>query len=109
MIAQQQTASQVKKGLRKLINPEKAAFLPYFFKTGQGEYGEGDVFLGVIVPNQRRVAKSFKQLPIPELTKLLHSPVHEERLTDIFILVGQFQKASNDPQLQEQLCQYYLI
>lgn len=88
------TANQVKKDLQKYINKEKAAFFPRFFKTGKGEYGEGDRFIGVIVPNQRKVAKAiYKDISLREVKKLLSSPIHEHRLTASFILVYKFAKA----------------
>jgi 3-methyladenine DNA glycosylase AlkD len=86
------TAKDVSQALRGLVNPEKAAFLPRFFKTGPGEYAEGDKFLGVVVPDQRRIAREFKDLPLDECRKLLESQWHEERLTVLFILVGQFKR-----------------
>ena len=89
-------AKDVVDALRKKANPEKAAFFPRFFRTGPGEYGEGDKFLGVVVPNQRAIAKQFKMLPLNEIEKLLNSPLHECRLTSLFILVGQFEKAKSD-------------
>ena len=89
------TATQVKKRLKQFINPQKAAFFPRFFKTGKGEYGEGDKFLGVTVPHQRIVAKQFKALDIKEVEKLLYDPIHECRLTAILILVMQFEKGND--------------
>ncbi len=86
------TAFMLKKDLLLLADPEKAKLLLRFFKTGKGEYGEGDQFIGVTVPNQRRVAKEYKDLPLSEILKLLNSPIHEHRLTALFILVHQYQK-----------------
>ncbi len=86
-------AADAKEALKVHINPEKAAFFPHFFKTGKGEYGEGDQFIGVTVPNQRKVAKSFRAMPETELIKLVKDPVHEYRLTGLLILVLQYQRA----------------
>lgn len=83
----------LKKQLRTAANPEKAVFFPRYFKAGPGEYAEGDQFLGVTVPQQRIIAKQFKDLPLTEVEQLIMSPWHEERLTGVFILVGQYQKA----------------
>lgn len=92
--------------LKSLINPEKAAFLPKFFKTGPGQYGEGDQFIGVVVPNQRKIAKKYKNLPLAEIQKLIISPIHEHRLTSLFILVHQFQKG--DGNKQKEIYEFYL-
>lgn len=86
------TKAKVKAALKQFINPEKAAFYPRFFKAGKGEYAEGDVFLGVTVPHQRKIARQFKDLPFAEIEKLLEDRHHECRLTALLILVEQFQR-----------------
>lgn len=86
----------VEAALRASANPTKAAFFPKFFRAGPGEYGEGDRFLGVVVPQQRKVAKACRALPLGEVTKLLQSEFHECRLTALFILCLQFEKAKSD-------------
>ncbi len=88
--------NQLKKDLKKLANPEKAKILQRFFKTGKGEYGEGDVFLGVTVPEQRKTAKKYSELPLKEIGKLLLSKIHEHRLTALLILVIKYNKADDD-------------
>lgn len=89
-------SDQIWNDLQKRAIPEKALFLPGFFKTGKGQYGEGDLFLGVTVPDQRRIAKEYwKAVAMDELDKLIQSPYHEVRLTSIFMLVSKFQKAKN--------------
>ncbi len=88
------TAAAVKRALQQLASPEKAKSSAWFFKTGPGEYGEGDRFIGVTVPEQRKVAKRFRELPLAEVEKLLQSPIHEHRLTALFILVEQYQRVS---------------
>lgn len=98
--------NSLKNELRSYINPEKAAFFPRFFKTGPGQYGEGDMFLGVTVPDQRVVAKKFKDLPLGDLQKLLNSEWHEERLTALLIMVSQFKKG-NEPE-RKLLYEFYL-
>lgn len=100
------TAAAVKRELKKFINKEKAAFYPSFFKTGKGEYGEGDKFLGVVVPDQRKIANRFKSLPTTEIKKLLNDPYHECRLTALFILVKQFEKA--DAKERRSICDFYV-
>lgn len=98
--------AELKQELRKSVNPEKAAFFPRFFKTGPGEYGEGDQFLGITVPDQRLVAKKFKELSLGDLEALLQSTWHEERLTALLIMVYQFKKA--DSVKQKDLYEFYL-
>jgi 3-methyladenine DNA glycosylase AlkD len=92
------TAAAVRAALKKSASPERAAVSQTFFKTGKGQYGEGDVFMGVTVPNQRIVARLFTQLPANELLKLLHSKIHEERLTALLILVRQYERSSTEQQ-----------
>ena len=87
------TAEALEAALVGLRDPEKAHYYPRFFRTGRGEYGEGDCFVGVVVPNRRKVARRFCALGLSELAKLLHSPMHGHRLTALFILVDQFQRA----------------
>ena len=80
--------------LRRHAHPEKAKILQQFFKTGKGEYGEGDVFLGLTVPQVRAIALQFKILALSDIKQLLKSTIHEERLIALFILVHQFQKGN---------------
>ena len=87
--------NQIKSDLSQLSNPEKARNLSRFFKTGKGQYGEGDVFLGIPVPEQRKVAKRYLDLPLNDLQELLSSEIHEHRLTALLILVFKYGKADN--------------
>jgi len=84
--------TDVIKELNKLADKKKAKLLARFFKTGKGQYGYGDVFIGVTVPKQREVVKKFSDLPISESQKLLKSKIHEHRLTALLILVKQFEE-----------------
>lgn len=86
------TLTQFRKELKKKANPKKAKFLQGFFKTGPGEYAEGDVLLGITVPESRKLAKQFKDLPLRDVKKMLESKFHEERLIALLLLVHRFQK-----------------
>lgn len=88
--------SDIRKALEKVADPTKAAFFPRFFKAGKGEYAEGDRFLGVTVPQQRSIAKQFRETPLKTIEEMLADPMHEMRLTALLILDLQFQKASAD-------------
>src|SRR5438105_15789826 len=80
-------ATEARKKLGSLASPEVAASSARFFKTGPGQYGEGDTFIGVRVPALRKLAREFRDLPLAEIETLLHSPVHEERLLALLVLV----------------------
>jgi len=96
--------------LRKFASTEKAKNLARFFKTGPGQYGEGDQFIGVTVPQSRTVAKKYKDLPFEEIRTLLHSLIHEERLVALLILIEQFKVADqrNDEKTREKIYRFYL-
>jgi 3-methyladenine DNA glycosylase AlkD len=84
------TAKDVSREMEQLGDPEIATFSQRFFKTGPGQYGEGDVFRGIRVPVLRRVAKDHKLLALPETLKLLHSPYHEDRIVALLILIHHY-------------------
>lgn len=98
----------VSKALKDLGSPERAKASARFFKTAPGQYGHGDKFIGVTVPEQRQVARQFRDLPLAETLALLQSPIHEERLTALIILVGQFARAKQDPARREAIVKAYL-
>ncbi|MDR2848222.1 MAG: DNA alkylation repair protein [Bacteroidales bacterium] len=79
--------------LFSVANPEKATFLQGFFKTGKGQYAEGDVMLGIVVPLTRDIVKKSPELPLAEIQILLDSEYHEARLAGLLFLVKQFKKA----------------
>lgn len=97
---------QLKKEVRHLADSKRAKILQRFFKTGKGEYGEGDIFLGLTVPQARKIAMQFKHLSMGDVTKLLESKIHEERLIALFILVDRFNRANE--QEKELIYTYYL-
>jgi 3-methyladenine DNA glycosylase AlkD len=82
----------IQKRLRKLANEKHAAVSQRFFKTGPGEYGEGDVFIGIRVPVLRKLAGEYSDLPLEVTTTLLRSRIHEERLLALLLLVRSFSK-----------------
>jgi 3-methyladenine DNA glycosylase AlkD len=88
-------AATVQHRLRSLGCLEHAVILARFFKTGPGQYGEGDRFIGVKVPAIRKVAKEFNALPLLQVERLLHSEIHEERLLALVILVSQFARGDD--------------
>ncbi len=96
------TAEDFEVALAKYGSDSDAVFLQRFFKTGPGEYGEGDLFIGAKVPDTRKVCREFKNLPLLEIQKLLNSPFHEHRLGAVILLVNQFK--SN----QKEIYDFYL-
>lgn len=98
--------SDIRKDIRKHTNPIRAQHSQGFFKTNKGEYGEGDIFLGLTVPEQRTIARTYRDLTEDEILDLLHSSFHEERLIALFILVDQFQRG--DTVRQKHLYELYL-
>lgn len=85
-------AGDVRNKLNALASPAAAIAATRFFKTGPGEYGEGDTFIGVNVPTLRTLSRTFRALPLDEILSLLHSPIHEERQLALMILVLQVSK-----------------
>jgi 3-methyladenine DNA glycosylase AlkD len=92
--------------LKKARNKKTAETLSWFFKTGKGEYGEGDKFLGIKVPQIREIAKANKDLGMPEIKEALQSKYHEERLCALFILVDKYTKGNDET--REQIYRFYL-
>jgi 3-methyladenine DNA glycosylase AlkD len=86
--------SKLKKEIQSLANPQKAKLLQKFFKTGKGEYGEGDIFLGLIVPQQREIVKRYSEIHLSEVQELLNSKYHEYRLIALLILVSRYKKSN---------------
>ena len=92
---------EVMNTLNELGNPVIAAHSQRYFKTGPGEYGEGDVFIGIRVPVTRTVVRQFKDLSTPEIVELAQSPIHEHRLCAVLILTSQFKRAKTVQQRAE--------
>lgn len=100
------TAKDIQKELENVFSPEKRDFFPHFFKTGKGQYGEGDKFIGVVVPDIRKIAKANKTLPFDEVTILLNNEYHECRMCALFILIEQYKKAKEED--RKLLVDFYL-
>lgn len=101
-----QTATEYITALRQLADPERAKHSARFFKTGVGEYGEGDKFLGVTVPQNRRLVRQCDRMPMVEVEKLMQSRWHEVRLGACLILVRQYEQA--DRVRQAKIFDFYL-
>ena len=98
--------SQVQKDLYNLANPEKARILARFFKTGKGEYGEGDRFLGIMIGPVQELARKYKDLSFSDLQKLLNGVYHEERTLAVMILIRQYEKGERVK--REEIFKFYL-
>jgi 3-methyladenine DNA glycosylase AlkD len=96
----------VKKELSKYQDSTKEAFFPRFFKTGKGQYGEGDMFIGITVPNIRLVSKKFSGVVLSEIKELLSSKWHEVRCVALMVLAAQFEKG--DQKQKKQIFDFYL-
>ena len=92
----------LRKEMRTLADPAKARVMQGFFKTGPGQYGQADVFVGIAVPQSRLIAKKYAQLPLADVKQLLQSEIHEERLVALLILIGKYR---GDP---EKIARFYL-
>ena len=100
--------NEIKSALQDLALPEKAVFFPRFFKAGKGEYAEGDEFIGVTVPDQRKIAKEYWQrISLPEIAELLSSKIHEHRHCALLMLVNKFEKEKSETERSE-IVSFYL-
>ncbi len=100
------TVSEVKKQLQKAGDTKKAETYQWFFKTGKGEYGEGDVFLGIQMGEQRKIAKQNKDLSLKQVEQLLRSKIHEHRMVALLILIEQYKRA--DEQGKKEIYTLYM-
>jgi len=101
------TAKDVIEEIKSLASSKKAKDLQWFFKTGPGQYAEGDIFLGVMVPQTRKIAKKYFDLSLPEIKKLTESDFHEVRFCGLLILVAKFEKAKSKD-MREKLFDFYM-
>lgn len=100
--------NQILEALEFLSSPEKKEFLPYFFKTGKGQYAEGDKFIGVVVPDSRKIVKEYWQkATLDDVQEILKSEFHEMKLVALLILVNKFEK-SKEKNEQKKLVDFYL-
>lgn len=97
----------IREDIRKLSTPERAKASARYFKTGPGEYGEGDVFAGLTTPQLRGIVPKYLDLSLSECDQLLSSPIHEERTIALAVLVDQFKKS--DEILQKEIFDFYLL
>jgi 3-methyladenine DNA glycosylase AlkD len=88
------TYKNIQKSLRQYATPERKRKIEWFFKTGKGQYGEGDEFIGVTNPDIRKVARQYKDINLQEIELLLHSPIHEDRLCALILLVNKNKKST---------------
>ena len=103
----QSTAARMLSALRASAEPARSEVLQRFFKTGPGQYGEGDRFIGVRLPALRRLVQQFQDAPLRDIDKLLASPIHEARLFAVLLLVRQFRLAKDD-RSRRRLYDFYL-
>jgi len=92
--------------LKKKYDPVRAKHSQRFFKTGKGEYGEGDVFLGLNMPEQREIAKKYLDLPLNDIQKLVDSKIHEHRMVGLLIVTYKY--AKGDDKEKEKLFKFYV-
>ena len=97
---------EIKARLQRIGTKKRAKVSQSFFKTGPGEYGEGDIFLGVTVPELRQLAASYQAITLREVTQLLRSTIHEERLLALLILCRAY--TSGDGHIQKRIYELYL-
>lgn len=99
--------NQWQQQLRNVANPQKVKILSSFFKTGKGEYGEGDIFIGIVVPDNRRIARQYRNAPIEVIRQMLYSEIHEFRASAIFALVDRYTH-EKDSNARQAIVDFYL-
>ncbi len=99
----------LQKEMKKLSNPKQAKLLMGFFKTGKGEYGEGDIFYGIKVPVTRTMAKKYSiEITLKDSEELLHSKIHEERLCALLILIQKYESKKVSESEKKEIFEFYL-
>jgi 3-methyladenine DNA glycosylase AlkD len=99
---------QWKAELKKAAKPEKIEILSRFFKTGKGEYGEGDIFIGLTVPENRKISVKKFKLNLDEIKEMLASKEHEFRLAALIALIMKYEKAKKEEGMKEEIVKFYL-
>src|ERR1044071_5919630 len=94
------TANRIRAALKKLANKERAVVSQRYFKTGPGQYGEGDIFLGLSAPQLRKLATEYQSVEHDDVVDLLRSPIHEERLLALLIFVRAYERGDADAKLK---------
>src|SRR3989344_4643547 len=100
------TILELRKEINLLADAKKAKFLQSYFKTGKGEYGEGDIFIGISVPELRKIAHKFHSLSLNDIKELISSKIHEERFISMEILVYKYEKSNGNE--KEKIYDFYL-
>ena len=95
----------IARDIQSLASPARAVVSAKYFKTGPGDYGEGDTFIGLTVPQMRAIAKKYSDLPYGDIEHLLHSPIHEYRYVALLVLVQKFEK---NPEDRKRIVEFYL-
>ena len=101
------TAEAILNELFAISDTAKREGLSRFFKTGKGQYGEGDIFIGIMVPQLRAIVKKYKSLSLHEIEILMQSPYHEARMTGLFFLVELFKK--NKTEQEKKVCMNFIF
>lgn len=97
-----------KQQLRNVARLEKVKILSSFFKTGKGEYGEGDIFIGIPVPDNRSVSRHYHSMPLYQIKAMLLDPIHEFRLAGLLALVEAYKRAKGNQERCREIVEFYL-
>src|ERR1700735_5831870 len=106
MLSRPPRVAALRREFPRAADPKRARDLAWFFKTGKGQYGEGDKFIGITVPVQRAIAKKFRHLELGDVEKLLEPRVHDHRSVSLMILVAQYE--AGDTATKQKVFDFYL-